>query len=48
MIISNYPEAQEEAVRFGAVYGFGKLELLRPEAIERVRPFLEQSVSAAG
>jgi CheY-like chemotaxis protein len=48
MIVSNYPEAHEEAIQHGGEYGFGKLELQRPETIERVRPFLEQSISAAG
>jgi two-component system chemotaxis response regulator CheY len=36
MLISNYPEYQEEAVQLGAVYGFGKAELGKPIAIERL------------
>ena len=40
MLVSNYADAQEEAVSAGAEPGFGKAELGRPEMIERVRPFL--------
>ena len=36
MLISNYPEFQEEAVALGAIYGFGKAELGKEIAIERV------------
>ena len=40
MLVSNYEDAQEEAVAAGAEPGFGKAALGRPEMIERVRPFL--------
>lgn len=40
MLISNYPEFQEEAVRLGAVYGFGKAELGKEIAIKRVETIL--------
>jgi two-component system chemotaxis response regulator CheY len=41
MLVSNYEDAQEEAVSAGAEPGFGKAALGRPEMLERVRPFLE-------
>ncbi len=41
MLVSNYPDAQDEAVAAGAEPGFGKAALGRPEMLERVRPFLE-------
>lgn len=41
MLVSNYQDAQEEAVAAGAEPGFGKAALGRPEMLERVRPFLE-------
>ena len=37
MLISNFPESQEQAVAAGATYGFGKAELSSPETIERVK-----------
>lgn len=37
MLISNYPESQAEAVRDGALPGFGKAELTRPETIEKLK-----------
>jgi two-component system chemotaxis response regulator CheY len=40
MLISNYAEAQEEAVRRGAEAGFGKADLSEPETLDRLRPFL--------
>jgi CheY-like chemotaxis protein len=40
MLVSNYTEAQGEAVEAGAEPGFGKAALGRPEMLERVRPFL--------
>lgn len=40
MLVSNYPESQEEAVAAGAEYGFGKSALNSPEAVERVGKFL--------
>jgi two-component system chemotaxis response regulator CheY len=41
MLISNYADAQDQAVALGAVRGFGKSDLSRPETIELLRPFLE-------
>jgi two-component system chemotaxis response regulator CheY len=40
MLVSNYEDAQEEAVAAGAEPGFGKAALGRPEMLGRVRPFL--------
>lgn len=40
MLVSNYPDAQEEAVAAGAVPGFGKAELGQPATREKLRPFL--------
>lgn len=41
MLISNYPESQEEAVRLGAVRGFGKLEYHSEDTIKRVAKTLK-------
>jgi two-component system chemotaxis response regulator CheY len=40
MLVSNYEDAQAEAVRAGAVPGFGKAALGHPQMLERVRAFL--------
>jgi two-component system, chemotaxis family, chemotaxis protein CheY len=40
MLVSNYPEAQAEAIALGAVAGFGKADLGRPRAREAVSPIL--------
>jgi len=40
MLISNYPEAQANAVELGAVYGFGKDELGRSDVVTRLQPYL--------
>jgi two-component SAPR family response regulator len=40
LMISNYPEYQEEAVSLGAKYGFGKAEIGKPETIERLSKIL--------
>lgn len=40
MLVSNYREAQEEAVASGAVPGFGKAGLGEPETMDRLRPYL--------
>jgi len=37
MLVSNFPESQEQAVEVGATYGFGKAELSSPETVGRVR-----------
>ena len=42
MLISNYPEYQQEAVRLGAVYGFGKAEKKKKETLERVSQILNR------
>ena len=46
MLISNYADAQKQAVKLGAVYGFGKAELNRPEVLERVAAILGVTRSA--
>jgi two-component system chemotaxis response regulator CheY len=40
MLVSNYPEAQQQAVAAGAEYGFGKSEYGSAEVLERLRRFL--------
>lgn len=40
MLITNYPEHQAAAVAEGAEYGFGKLELGKPETHERLAKIL--------
>jgi CheY-like chemotaxis protein len=40
MLITNYPEHQAAAVAEGAEYGFGKLELSKPETRERLAKLL--------
>jgi CheY-like chemotaxis protein len=40
MLITNYPEHQEEAMAIGAFRGFGKLEYGKPETLERLQPIL--------
>jgi CheY-like chemotaxis protein len=40
MLVSNYDDAQEDAVAAGAATGFGKAALDRPQTLERLRPFL--------
>jgi two-component system, chemotaxis family, chemotaxis protein CheY len=42
LLVSNYADAQREAVEAGAEPGFGKAELGRPEMLDRVRPFLAE------
>jgi CheY-like chemotaxis protein len=37
MLISNYPESQAEAVKDGALPGFGKAELTKPETLEKLK-----------
>ena len=41
MLVSNYDDAQFEAAAAGAMPGFGKSSLGRPQMLERIRPFLE-------
>jgi CheY-like chemotaxis protein len=40
MLVSNYADAQQQAVEAGAEAGFGKSSVGRPEMLERLRPFL--------
>lgn len=40
MLVSNYPEYQEEAVQAGAEYGIGKNDYRSPEAVSRLQPYL--------
>jgi two-component system chemotaxis response regulator CheY len=40
MLVSNYDDAQEEAVKYGALKGFGKSALGQPAMISRVRKVL--------
>ena len=37
MLITNYPEHQDAAVKAGAEHGFGKLEFDKPETLERLQ-----------
>lgn len=48
MLVSNYADAQDEAVAAGAVPGFGKGRLGQPEMLERVRPFLDVAGTEEG
>lgn len=41
MLISNYPEYQQEAVAAGAVPGFGKTQVGKPALLEVVGEFLK-------
>jgi CheY-like chemotaxis protein len=42
MIVTNYPEAQQEAVAEGAEYGFGKLQYKEAATHDRLGKFLEK------
>ncbi|MCX8000411.1 MAG: response regulator [Leptospiraceae bacterium] len=44
MLVSNYKEYQDEAVRLGAVYGFGKAELSKEETKEKIAKALNSSL----
>ena len=41
MLVTNYPEHQDEAVAAGAERGFGKLSIELPETVTRLRTILE-------
>ena len=41
MLISNFPEAQQEAVKAGAVLGFGKREVGTPKVTEILQAVLQ-------
>jgi hypothetical protein len=47
MLVSNYPEAQAEAVANGALPGFGKRELGTPRVTEIIRGALGIGVTSA-
>lgn len=40
MLVTNFAEYQDEAEAHGAVRGFGKRALNRPETLEQLRPWL--------
>jgi len=40
MLITNYPDHQDAAEAVGALRGFGKLELDRPETLAKLKPIL--------
>lgn len=40
MLVSNYPEYQDNAVELGAKRGFGKDDLGRSDTVARLQPFL--------
>ncbi len=42
MLVSNYEDAQQQAVAAGAVRGFGKAALGQPAMLGLVRPYLEE------
>jgi response regulator RpfG family c-di-GMP phosphodiesterase len=48
MLITNYPEHQQQAVSLGALYGFGKLELGTPETLARLKSVLQPNEANAG
>ncbi|MFT3881664.1 MAG: response regulator [Gemmatales bacterium] len=41
MLLSNYPEYQHEAVAAGAVQGFGKTHVGKPEMVQAVEQYLK-------
>jgi CheY-like chemotaxis protein len=41
MLVSNYPEYHVEAAKLGAVPGFGKAELVKPETTAKLEPYLK-------
>ncbi|NUM41581.1 MAG: response regulator [Leptospiraceae bacterium] len=41
MMISNYPEAQEESIQNGGTLGFGKLEYGKEETMEKLKKILK-------
>lgn len=40
MLVTNYPEHQDLAVKAGALHGFGKLEYELPETVEKLKGVL--------
>jgi two-component system chemotaxis response regulator CheY len=47
MLVSDLPEAQRQAVELGAMPGFGKVALHRPETAERLAAAVANGESAA-
>lgn len=43
MLVTNYAEHHDAAMEIGALRGFGKLELAKPETVEKLRPILGDS-----
>jgi len=41
MLVSNYPEYQQQAIAAGAEPGFGKAELTSPATLEKLAKFLQ-------
>jgi CheY-like chemotaxis protein len=48
MLVSNHEDAQQQAVRSGAVRGFGKAALRHPQTVERLRPYLAGNSGSEG
>ena len=44
MLVTNYAEHHDAAMELGALRGFGKLDLAKPETVEKLRPILGQSL----
>jgi DNA-binding NarL/FixJ family response regulator len=42
MLITNYDEHHEAAMEIGALRGFGKLDLAKPETVAKLQPILGQ------
>jgi CheY-like chemotaxis protein len=40
MLLTNYADYQDAAVKLGAERGFGKSDYAKPETVEKLRPFL--------
>lgn len=40
MLVTNYDEHQQTAIKEGATYGFGKLEIGNDETVEKLKPYL--------
>jgi two-component system chemotaxis response regulator CheY len=47
MLVSNYPEAQSQAVGLGAVSGFGKADLGKPRCHQALAPILAPASEAS-
>lgn len=43
MLVTNYAEYQDQAVSIGAVRGFGKLDLHKPDTVERLRAWCSEA-----